>query len=237
MINYTIEQFSHSSLELLLAALLGGIIGFEREKHGQGAGFRTNIIICISACLMMQLSTYMEILYTNLDQNSVVRLDPGRIASYAISSMGFLGAGAIIKGEGGIKGLTTAASMWLVTGVGLSIGAGLYIPASMTVFIGMVVLYSLRGFKPNFLKEFNTHITLKVDSDICDFSNIEDVLNQYKNISISFVNFHRDIVHKTATYDLRIISKGDDDWKKVAKRLRFLDGVHEIFWSDGSMVW
>jgi len=97
---FTKENFFNFILQLLMAAMFGGIIGYEREKHGQGAGFRTNIIICISACLMMQLSMHMEVLYRTLNQGSVIRIDPGRIASYAISSMGFLGAGAIIKGQG-----------------------------------------------------------------------------------------------------------------------------------------
>ncbi len=233
---FTKEYFFNFILQLLMAAIFGAIIGYEREKHGQGAGFRTNIIICISACLMMQLSMHMEVLYRTLNQGSVVRIDPGRIASYAISSMGFLGAGAIIKGQGNIRGLTTAASMWLVTGLGLAIGAGLYVPATMAVLLAMVALYSLRGFKTKFLKEFNSHIRLKVDSNLCDFSDIEKVLDEYGKISIEFVNFHRDIVNQTATYDLRTISQGHDEWRRAARALRLLEGVHEIFWTDGSAM-
>ncbi len=230
------EYFFNFILQLLMAAIFGAVIGYEREKHGQGAGFRTNIIICISACLMMQLSMHMEVLYRTLNQGSVVRIDPGRIASYAISSMGFLGAGAIIKGEGNIKGLTTAASMWLVTGLGLSIGAGLYIPATIAVLIAMVALYFLRGFKTKFLKEFSSHIRLKVNSNFCNFSDIENVLDEYGKISIEFITFHRDIVNQTATYDLRIISQGHDDWRRAAKDLRLLKGVHEIFWTYGAAM-
>ena len=110
--------------KLLLAAIVGGSIGFEREAHGQAAGFRTYIIVCVGSCLMMLLSLHIEELYRQLSDQSTVRLDPGRIASYAIASMGFLGAGAIIKGKGSVRGLTTAAGLWVVTGIGLSIGAG-----------------------------------------------------------------------------------------------------------------
>ena len=97
---------------LVLAAVVGAAIGFEREAHGQAAGLRTFILVTVGACLMMMLSLEMEELHRHLavDQ-SVVRLDPARIASYAIASMGFLGAGAIITGKGSVRGLTTAAGL------------------------------------------------------------------------------------------------------------------------------
>ncbi len=114
--------------KLVLAALLGGAIGFERETHGQAAGVRTNILVGVGACLMMILSLHMEELFRHLNADSTVRLDPGRIASYAIASMGFLGAGAIIKGKGSVRGLTTAAGLWLVTGIGLSVRRRSYFP-------------------------------------------------------------------------------------------------------------
>ena len=116
--------------KILIAAILGGAVGFERESHGQAAGFRTNLLVSIGACLMMMLSLEMEQLYRHLDSRAVVRLDPGRIASYAIASMGFLGGGAIIKGKGSVRGLTTAASLWLVTGLGLAVGAGFMLQPS-----------------------------------------------------------------------------------------------------------
>ena len=220
-------------LQLFLAAVLGGAIGFEREKHGQGAGFRTNILICISACLMMHLSLNIEVIYRQLNQNSVVRLDPGRIASYAIASMGFLGAGAIIKDSGSVRGLTTAASMWLVTAVGLSVGAGLYIPSVMTLLIAMPVLFGLRKFKTRFLKELHMRILLNVDASLCDFSNIENILDKYGRILIEFVNFDRDVVKDTTLYEIHIIISGAEKWRELANELRQLDGVREIKWSHG----
>src|SRR4030042_2995797 len=123
------QQVLLAFTKLALAALVGGAIGFERETHGEAAGLRTNILVCVGACLMMLLSLYMEELYRHLGSGpSVVRLDPSRIASYAIASMGFLGAGAIITGKGSVRGLTTAAGLWLATGLGLASGAGSLIP-------------------------------------------------------------------------------------------------------------
>ena len=89
--------------KLALATFTVAAIGVQRESHGQAARLRTNILICIGACLMMLLSLHMKTLFHSLGvTDSVIRLDPGRIASYAIASMGHLGAGAIIKGKGSI---------------------------------------------------------------------------------------------------------------------------------------
>ncbi|MBL0732618.1 MAG: MgtC/SapB family protein [Desulfosarcina sp.] len=233
---FNLHDVIRFSLDLLLAAFLGGVIGFEREMHGQGAGFRTNILICMSACLMMQLSMNMELLFRHLNQQSVVRLDPARIASYAIASMGFLGAGAIMKSEGSVRGLTTAAGLWLLTGVGLAVGAGFYVPAVITILIAMVVLYGLRRFKSSILKEVHTHITLQVDTRICDFSHIEKLLDEHKNMSVEFVNFRRDILNNVTLYDIKLVSKGIDQRREIARQLRHLDGVNEISWTDASLL-
>jgi putative Mg2+ transporter-C (MgtC) family protein len=98
------QLFTWELVRLLIAAGVGAAIGFEREAHGQSAGLRTFILISVGACLMMMLSLHMEELYRGLTDQSVVRLDPARIASYAIASMGFLGAGAIITGKGSVRG-------------------------------------------------------------------------------------------------------------------------------------
>src|SRR4030066_1904225 len=136
--------------KLLLAAFIGGAIGFERESHGQAAGFRTYLIVGVGACLMMLLSLHMEGIFRRLNVDSVVRLDPGRIASYAIASMGFLGAGAIIKGKGSVRGLTTAAGLWLGTGIGLSVGAGYILPALSSTLLSLFIIYGVRRVKKFF---------------------------------------------------------------------------------------
>src|SRR5512135_2189749 len=148
--------------KLLIAAVIGGAIGFEREAHGQAAGLRTNILVCVGACLMMMLSLEIEHLHRHLSvDQSVVRLDPARIASYAIASMGFLGAGAIIIGKGSVRGLTTAAGLWLVTGIGLAIGAGFLIPALFATLVSLIILYVFRRLKPVFCHDEHTILTLK----------------------------------------------------------------------------
>ncbi len=129
-------------LRLVLAALLGGLVGFERERHARPAGFRTHILVCVGCSLVMQLSTYA---FAG-DLGEIGRgADPSRIASHAISGIGFLGAGTILRHGNTIRGLTTAASLWVVAVIGLSIGGGFYLGALVTTFILLTSLYTLKG--------------------------------------------------------------------------------------------
>ncbi len=231
----------HDSLEwlgkLFLAAVLGGSIGFERESHGQSAGFRTNILVSVGACLMMMVSLHMEELFRHLDQShSVVRLDPGRIASYAIASMGFLGAGAIIKGRGTVRGLTTAAGLWLVTGVGLSVGAGYYLPATYTTLISLLILYNLRFFKFFFTHDIYTILCVTCVNCETPLKRIKEILADYPSVEVRFINYQQNIVDNTASYRLRLCSKEDLPWGQIVGRLSHeISGVVEIGWEESDV--
>jgi putative Mg2+ transporter-C (MgtC) family protein len=224
--------------KLLLAAALGGAIGFERESHGQAAGFRTYLIVGIASCLMMMLSLHMEELFRELAvDKSVVRLDPGRIASYAIASMGFLGAGAIIKGKGSVRGLTTAAGLWSVTGIGLSIGAGYLIPPIATTVIILSSLYLAYPIKALTLRRIYTVLSVKALTNEGLLSNIKDVLAEYNDLSIQFVNYHRDITANTVTYRIRL-HNGDESqkhWSDIVNRLTTIPDMKEVTWEESDV--
>ena len=117
-------------LRLVLAVLLSGIIGMEREALNKSAGFRTHILVGIGACLMMIISLSMPFIRMPGDFGATgSSSDPARIAAQVVSGIGFLGAGAIMSSSGKVRGLTTAASLWAVAGIGLCVGAGLYVTA------------------------------------------------------------------------------------------------------------
>ena len=119
-------------LRLLLAAALGAIIGYQRERAGKPAGLRTHILICIGAALFTVGSLY----------GFGVGADPSRIAAGIVAGIGFIGAGAIIRREGGIvEGLTTAATIWAVAAIGLAAGAGLYLVSAVTTAVISIVLF------------------------------------------------------------------------------------------------
>jgi len=128
-------------LRLLLGALLGGIIGFERQHHGRPAGFRTHLLVCTASVLVMIISQYFAF-RLSVDP-SYVRVDPGRIAAGAITGIGFLGAGVIVKAGVNVHGLTTAACLWIVAAIGLALGSGLYLAAGLTFVITFLALWLL----------------------------------------------------------------------------------------------
>jgi putative Mg2+ transporter-C (MgtC) family protein len=122
------------ALQLLASAGLGGMVGYLREKEGKAAGLRTHMLVCLGSALLMVLSMFM----------AKSGGDPGRIASQVVTGIGFLGAGTIIRGEGGgVHGLTTAASVWVVAAIGLAVGAGYYIPALVTTLLAVVIIQGL----------------------------------------------------------------------------------------------
>jgi putative Mg2+ transporter-C (MgtC) family protein len=215
-----------AAVKLALAAVLGGLLGLEREAHGQAAGFRTYILIAVGSCLMMMVSLNIEAMYRLVGAESAVRIDPGRIASYALAGMGFLGAGAIIKGAGTVRGVTTAAGMWLTTGVGLAIGSDYYIPGVLATLMSFIILYFLRYTKPFFSRDEYTTLTL-VSDDIDDqLQRIEEVVAKYRFSDIQFVGLHRQLDKGTITFRIIVLSKEDTDWRPMTRELAALPGIH-----------
>jgi putative Mg2+ transporter-C (MgtC) family protein len=224
--------------KLLLAAIIGGAIGFEREAHGQAAGFRTYLIVGVASCLMMMLSLHMEELFRALPvDRSVVRLDPGRIASYAIASMGFLGAGAIIKGKGSVRGLTTAAGLWSVTGIGLSIGAGYIYTAIVTTLIILASLYLAYPVKALSHRRIYTVLSVKAVNTEGLLVRIKEVLGEYQDLSVQFVNYHRDISANTVTYRIRLHHSDESlkHWSDIVKRLSAMPDMKELTWEESDV--
>lgn len=127
---------------LAAAALLGGCIGFERERLTWSAGLRTHMLVCVGAALLMIVSAYG---FSDVLSGDHVILDPSRVAAQVVSGIGFLGAGSILMRGEVVKGLTTAASLWSVAAVGLACGGGLYLAA---IAATVIILLILAGVKP-----------------------------------------------------------------------------------------
>ena len=122
-------------LSIILAVVFGAAIGLEREISGKAAGLRTNVLICLGAAVFTIISKQMG----SGQQDSLTR-----IAAQIVTGVGFLGAGAIIQDRGGVHGLTTAATIWLVASIGMACGAGFYILAGISTLIAVIVLMGLR---------------------------------------------------------------------------------------------
>ncbi len=141
-------------VRLLLAAVAGGLVGLEREMRGRQAGFRTNILVCVGSALTMLVSVEMarhHWIAQTPNQGVNINVDPARIAYSVMSGIGFLGAGAIIKSAGNVRGLTTAAGLWCVAAIGLACGFGMYtlaVIAATMVVTALWLLEYLEGVLP-----------------------------------------------------------------------------------------
>jgi putative Mg2+ transporter-C (MgtC) family protein len=130
---------SQVALRLILSVLLSGLIGFERQFHRRSAGLRTHILVCLGSCLIMLTSLYVFDIYKDK-----APIDPSRIAAGVITGIGFLGAGTIIREREGVRGLTTAASLWVAAAIGLSVGCGFYSAGVITTVLTLIILLVLR---------------------------------------------------------------------------------------------
>lgn len=135
------QEFPDLRLDLLwhlvLACILGGTVGWEREQAQKPAGLRTNILICVGAALLADLSVLVT-------AGGGAGADPGRIAAQIVTGVGFLGAGTIIQGQGSVTGLTTAATLWVVAAIGMAVGLGAIAEAVGTTVLVLIVLIPLR---------------------------------------------------------------------------------------------
>ncbi|WP_407690378.1 MgtC/SapB family protein [Salimicrobium halophilum] len=164
-------------VRLIVALLLSGMIGFERELKRHSAGFRTHILVGVGACIMMLLSLYGFEDYIQKYDN--IRFDPARIPSYVISGIGFLGAGTIIVNGGTIRGLTTAASIWTVAGIGLVVGAGMYDVAVLTTVLVLLSLIVLNNVEEKYLRQGSRgsyHIEVQRQENVKDLLDLLDGL-------------------------------------------------------------
>jgi putative Mg2+ transporter-C (MgtC) family protein len=232
---WDLHLLSEATFKITLAGVLGGIIGFERESHGQSAGFRTYILVAVSGCLIMMTSLHLEELFRHVGAESAVRVDPGRIASYALAGMGFLGAGAIIIGKGSVRGLTTAAGMWMITAVGLAVGSGYYIPAIVVTLMCIFSLYVLRHVKGGFKRDIYTTLQLVCDDVGGQLDRIQTVITKYPFSHIQFVALDRDLIQGIITFQISLMSKEDLEWRDLMRELTDLPGVRQIGREEGKV--
>lgn len=146
---------------LVLAALLGSVIGFERERLNWAAGLRTHMLVCVGSALIMLVSAFG--FADVLGENDVV-LDPSRIAAQVVSGIGFLGAGSILLRGEIVRGLTTAASLWSVAGIGLAVGGGMYTAAVGATIIILLILAGIKPIERRFIsvkQQRNIHLSVE----------------------------------------------------------------------------
>jgi len=210
-------------IRLLLSLLLGGAIGWERESRRQPAGLRTHILICLGSTLLMITSIYIPQTFPDFKNG-----DPGRIAAQVVSGIGFLGAGAIFKLGVNVKGLTTAATIWVVAAIGLSIGAGVYVGALLgTLFILFVLIVLNRLEKKYFTIAHYKSLQLHFDTIKIETEELFSILEKYK-IKIVTINIQQSKDKKKTRINLIISLPQQTELKRLYKDLNDIDHITQI---------
>lgn len=206
---------------LLLGTLLGGIIGFERQTHGRPAGFRTQLLVCVACVLIMIIS---ESYYVS--NPLYPRVDPTRIAAGAMTGIGFLGAGVILKTGFTIQGLTTAACIWIVSAIGLAIGAGQYLAGISGFVITFFSLYVMRIWEERIPRWVYKHIKV-----VTDETGDEDAITSLFSkggFMISKMEYEIEFHKKEKTYAFTLTTKDNVPMKDIIDAVSRLNFIRKL---------
>ena len=201
--------------KLLLSMVLGASIGYERRLKGQIAGLRTFALIAMGATLAMLISIYIPQVYYGLKNG-----DPGRIAAQVVSGIGFLGAGAIIQMKGSVRGLTTAAGIWISACIGLAVGAGMYVVSVIATLLIIFILVNIERIesRANMLWETKV-IRVKVGEIVTDRNACKEVFKQHRlNAVIESLKY--DYENNTTIINYRVLTRKSTDITSLFDELK-----------------
>ncbi len=212
---------------LLLAGFLGSLVGLEREIHGRPAGFRTHLLVTMGACLMVGVSDHYYYLYGALPATESVRIDPARVAAQIVTGIGFLGAGAIIKEGAGVRGLTTAACLWVAAGIGMAVGAGMLGPAVLVTVLALISLLLLKRIERWVRKDRYSTLTLDCRNVDSRRAEIETLLSSY-GFRVLESGVDKDCLTGATRLDFVIARSGHKDRGQVVEAFAKIEGVERV---------
>jgi putative Mg2+ transporter-C (MgtC) family protein len=219
----------HVLLRLSVAAALGGAIGMERELRERQAGLRTHLVVCVGSALFTLVSAYgfREFL---VHGGSLVRTDPTRIAAQIVSGIGFLGAGAIIRQGLSVRGLTTAATLWLVAAIGMASGAGYYDAAVIATLGALITLGPLRIVAFRVTQRYRPHVErllVEVPAGGSPAPVIE--VAELAGAKVISMEVAHEGDRRSIAVDLELNGTSAPD---IVARVADIDGVLEVRWTD-----
>jgi putative Mg2+ transporter-C (MgtC) family protein len=212
-------------LRLVIAAALGSLIGFERERISWSAGLRTHMLVAVGSALLMIVSAYG---FTDVLGAEHVVLDPSRVAAQVVSGIGFLGAGAILLRGKVVRGLTTAASVWAVAAVGLAAGGGLYAAATAATALILLILAGIKPLEERYQARRQTReFMLVVEPGQATIAALSDTLRG------STARIRQYVAQRNETGDaeeirVRVAPVSERDVEKILERMRAIPGVREV---------
>lgn len=212
----SIEVNTISSVyKLLLSLLLGSMVGYERKRRGQPAGVRTFSLIAMGSALAMILSIYVPQEYLGLKNG-----DPGRIAAQVVTGIGFLGAGAIIQMKGSVRGLTTAAGIWMVAAIGMAVGVGMYTISIIATLFILVILVGLDKIehKANLGTDMR-NLKINIEGIVTDIAVYKSFLHEHK-VHITRYNVDYDYTRNQTCLTLLILIHDGVDFLTIVNKLK-----------------
>ena len=212
---------------LLLASLLGGLIGLEREIHGRPAGFRTHLLVSLGSCLFVVTSIEFYRLYGNFSGVGPVGVDPGRIAAQVVTGIGFLGAGAIIREGSSIRGLTTAACLWIAAAIGLSCGAGLVIVSLVVTAFALATLLFLKRVEGVLKRDTYNSVKVWSDDKAGQLELVEQILKAGE-LEIIDLNVEKDIDASRIYFEFQVKLSTRGAQCSIVDSLVAIDGVRKV---------
>lgn len=221
------EMYVTTTTRLLVSLLMGGIIGIERAFYGRPAGLRTHTLVCISSCLLMLFGLFQEDLFSSMSIETI-QIDPTRMAQGIMTGIGFLGAGVIMKERFSIRGLTTAASIWITAAIGITLGVGLYFPAVLATMLTLIVLSSFRWFERKLPVLRYGRLILRFKND--EAISIDEINRIVKSNNINGGNcsFYLKDEGRFLQYELTIRTNNPHNFYHLAETLRKIDSVDEF---------
>lgn len=189
-------------VRLLMASVLGALVGLERELHGREAGIRTYLLVSLGSALIMVVSQYFVFGYQNL-QVRYLGIDTERIAAQAVSGIGFLGAGAIIRYKNYSRGLTTAACMWVVCAIGLATGSGHYLFGIVVCAIAVFSLVTLKIIEHKLKRDWYKDMLVVAEKEDGQFDRIQKILDG-SNAQVINLNIAKDREKEEFSIDYRL---------------------------------
>ncbi len=230
MIGFFNDLFSQSLIDfpvvllrLTISTVIGGVIGFEREIRDHPAGFRTHILISIGSTLLMLLSIYIPQTYQQF-QNG----DPSRIAAQVVTGIGFLGAGAILRLGVNVRGLTTAASIWVVAGIGLAIGGGMYLAAVTAAVFTLLALVFLDVVKKHLTRHRSfKFIKIFMKTDQMQTKEIYSIFRSF-SIQIKSADISQSFENRTVNMELFVKIPEKVEIQNLYNRLKSIDGLIKV---------
>ena len=215
-------------LRLGVAAVLGGMIGIERERHGRPAGFRTHILVSLGSALIMMVSLYIyEIFIQFQTANYSSGVDPGRVAAMVVAGIGFIGAGTIMQSRGSIWGLTTAACLWVSAGLGLAAGCGYYTPAIIATLISLITLVLLkRPVERLVRKDWYYQLDVEMEGSEEGLKRIREILDDY-GACILKIDYRKDVSQREILYMINLRLRRIMEYA-VISRISNLEGVRRV---------